>query len=206
MSKPAVTFVSLSDGQREVKRHWKAARVMFLLGAAGTGKTHAALAMALEDVFRQKRRVMLARPLVTCDEDMGFLPGDVNEKLLPWMGPFVDVLGEMTDAKWGNLSASIDTVPVGMLRGRTVRDATLIVDEAQNLTYSQLKCALTRVGENGRVVLCGDPDQSDRYDYRDSPLLDVAERLEDADFCRVVRFREDQIVRDPVITEILRLL
>jgi phosphate starvation-inducible PhoH-like protein len=101
------------------------------------------------------------------------------------------------------LSKRIEVVPTGMLRGRTVRDAVLVLDEAQNCSYAQLRCALTRIGEYGRLILTGDADQSDRFRTEDSPLMDIAQKLGDLDAVSVVRFGPEDQQRDPLINAIL---
>lgn len=132
----------------------------------------------------------------------------LEEKLSPWLGPLHDVWSSMSgDDDWAKLVKAlgkrIETIPVGMLRGRTVRDAVLILDEAQNCSYSQLKCALTRLGEYGRLILTGDADQSDRFRPEESPLMDVARKLADLDTVSVIRFTHADQQRDPLICDIL---
>jgi phosphate starvation-inducible PhoH-like protein len=205
-----------NDGQREVFDLWSRSRILFLIGPAGVGKTHIAMALALRDALKVSRskgtdrgKVMLSRPMVTIDEDIGHLPGDVNEKTAPWLLPFHDVLTQISFNKFDELSKEVDLemVPIGMMRGRTILNGTLIVDEAQNASYEQLKCVLTRIGRNSKIVICGDPDQSDKYDYKNCPLNIIADRLTDLDTVSVVDFDgvEDQL-RDPIISNILDLI
>lgn len=209
----SITVEPRSPGQQMVMDLWPRSRILFLLGAAGVGKSHIALALATAEILsmpkKERGKLMLSRPMVTCDEPIGFLPGDLTEKTLPWLSPFQDVFGQMSFAKWESLAAELELemVPVGMLRGRTVRNGVLVLDEGQSLTPAQLKCALSRIGTGGRIVICGDPDQSDRYPPNKCPLVDTAKRLEKLDTVSVVRFHpvRDQL-RDPLVSEILELL
>ena len=104
-------------------------------------------------------KLFLARPTISVDEQLGFMPGNMEEKLGVWAGAFKDCLGDLTYASLEDFDTEL--VAVGMLRGRTIKNAILIVDEAQNLTYNQLKCIVTRMGKNAKIILCGDPRQSD---------------------------------------------
>lgn len=200
-----------SEAQRRAIDLWPRSRVLFLLGPAGTGKTAVALGLALAAVLRAaapRLRLLLTRPTVACDEDLGYLPGDLGEKLGPWLAPFRDVLGDLSFAKWDDVRAAADVelVPVGLLRGRTVANGVLVADEAQNMTAAQVKCLLTRVGRNGRLIVCGDPDQSDRFAPGRVPVLDAARRLADLDTVSLVQFTAADVVRDPLVGEILARL
>lgn len=202
-----------TPGQRRVVDLWHRSRVLFLIGGAGTGKTHISLALALSDALKksakERGKIMLTRPMITVEEPIGYLPGTVDEKVLPWLMPFHDVLGQITFTRWEELQQSVDveSVPLGMLRGRTIRDGVLICDEMQNSSYAQIKCVLTRIGFGSKIVLCGDTDQSDLFNADESPLMDVANRLEHLDTVSVVYFdpKIDQ-VRDPLVSDILDCL
>ena len=140
----SVIFNALNDSQQIVKIKWHSSRLMILRGIPGGGKTFIALAMALTDIKNKSvSKLMVARPAVECGETLGFLPGTLDDKILPWMGPISDVISDMSYAKLEDFP--IEMVSCGMLRGRTVKNATLIVDEAQNLSYAQLKCIVTRI-------------------------------------------------------------
>lgn len=135
----------------------------------------------------------------------------LEEKLTPWLGPLADVWSSMSgDEDWSKfvklMGKRLETVPIGMLRGRTVRDAVLVIDEAQNCSYPQLKCALTRIGEYGRIILNGDADQSDRYRPEESPLMDICRRLSNLDTVSVIRFTHSDQQRDPLVNDILERL
>jgi phosphate starvation-inducible PhoH-like protein len=200
------------ESQQAARDLWKQSRIMFLVGPAGGGKSHCALGLALNEVFRSSTtRLLLSRPQITVGEQSGFLPGSLEEKLSPWLGPLYDVWSAMSGAdEWSKLvkvlGKRIEIVPTGMLRGRTIRDAVLVLDEAQNCSYAQLKCALTRIGEYGRIIFTGDADQSDRFRPEESPLMDVARRLADLDTISVVRFTHADQQRDPLINDMLERL
>jgi predicted ribonuclease YlaK len=162
-------FKPRGERQKEAVECWMRSRIVFLLGPSGVGKSAVALALAIQEALKPESRfkkIWLSRPLVQCDEDIGMLPGTLEDKLGPWLAPFRDCLGSLSTDKWDKLEAAIDveSVPVGMLRGRTIREGSLICDEFQNCTASQVKCALTRLGDYSRIVFCADPDQSDRFD------------------------------------------
>ena len=207
MAKPKVKTVSFKpahDGQKEVSRVWKDSKCLFILGPAGTGKTHVAIANAMIDVLKgTATKVFLARPAVEIEESLGFVKGNLAEKLGTWMGPFGDVLDEMSGTKLEDWTDVIELVPVGRLGGRTIRDGTLIVDEAQNCTYRQLKCILTRVGKTGRVVLSGDYEQSELHNC---PLRQVASLVSQVDGCQSVTFTNEQNLRDPFVSDVLRVM
>lgn len=135
----------------------------------------------------------------------------VEDKLASWLAPLYDVWSSISkDEDWSKLVKAlgkrIETVPTGMLRGRTVRDAILLLDESQNCSYNQLKCALTRIGEGGRLILTGDADQSDKYRSEESPLMDVARRLSDLEAVSVIRFTAADQQRSELVTQILERL
>lgn len=200
-----------SKNQQLVVDRWADSKILFLLGLAGCGKTHLSLGLALQDAFSHKRdngpkpTIMLTRAMVGCDEDPGLFPGDPSMKIWPWLAPFSDVLGSLTNESWEELQSSVDIQPihVGLCRGRTVSNGVLICDEAQSLTRSQLVCLVTRVGRGGKVVLCGDPFQSDRFRPEESPLVDIAERLSDLPEVSVIKFNKADQQREPLINKIL---
>lgn len=201
-----LVYAPLNAGQRELAEGWAGAKFVVLMGTAGTGKTTAALAHALQDYQAKRiRKIMLCRPTVSTEEDIGFLPGDLSMKLAPWLAPFADTLGCISQSTLDDLSAFIEFVPAGMLRGRTVRDAVLIVDEAQNLTRAQVVCAATRVGRRGKVVLCGDPSQSD-LPAHPNPLADAARRVRRVPGALTVQFTEADQLRDEFVSAVLKAL
>lgn len=207
-------YVPRNKGQKLVQQAYLQHDIIICLGPAGSGKTHAAVAPALQTVMGRKskvRRILLARPQVEAGEEMGFLPGDLNEKMAPWVAPVCDVIRTMTHIKSEVIFKEyIEVVPLAFMRGRTFDRAVAILDEAQNCTMSQLRMFLTRVGEHGKLILCGDPEQSDVGDGY--ALEDVADALEglaitDSDgkvhSVGVVRFTDADIIRHPLIGAIL---
>ena len=198
---PEVIFKPKNVAQRKMQAIWSHSRIIFAIGKAGTGKSHAALALALMD---RRPPLWLCRPAISCGEELGFEPGTLDEKLLSWMAPFADVLSSMSFEKLDKLIDKIncEALSVGRLRGRTV-NGTLIVDEAQNLSRAQLTCVLTRLGEHGKIVICGDPGQSD---LSHSPLEEVADSIKDLEGVAQVDFPIDGCCRDPLVVKILERL
>jgi len=199
-----------NPSQIEVFAKWRESKVLILTGPAGTGKTSCATAGAIGDIIHGKaERVYLCRPTVTIQEDLGFLPGSLNEKILPWMGSFSDVLGDMSHKKLEEILDIVEFIPVGMIRGRTIKNGTLICDEAQNLTYQQLKAILTRLGKNSKIILCGDPDQSDLNNNSNSdlnPLTEVSNKLQYLKEASIIRFTMKDQMRDEFVNEVINCL
>lgn len=198
-----------SPAQEKAEELWKKSRIMFFLGPAGTGKTTSALGMAIRDSLKtENAQIWLSRPTIACGESLGYLPGDIDEKLMPWLAPFQDCFGDLSNDTFDNLLKKIDieAVAVGMLRGRTIKNGFLICDEMQNATAPQIKCVLTRLGKNSKIILCGDTDQSDLYTSKKSPLLDAARKLADLEPVSIIYFSDKDQLRDKLITDILTLL
>ena len=179
------------------------------LGPAGTGKTYLAIAKAVEALEQNRvSRIVLSRPAVEAGESLGFLPGDLQEKLAPYLRPLYDALTERVGNK--RLKALladniIEIAPVAYMRGRTLNDAFVVIDEAQNCTYTQIKMLLTRLGWRSTMVLTGDPDQTDLLPGM-SGLGPVAERLEKVPAIAVVRLSDADIVRHPLVASMLTVL
>lgn len=196
----------------EQKLAWEQYRdkdVTFLIGPAGTGKTHLAVGFALNELFRKtKRKVVLTRPVVEAGENLGFLPGTLEEKIDPYMLPLFDAIEEMVGR--GNLSefvkSKIEIAPVAYMRGRTFKDCVVILDEAQNCTMTQMKMVLSRLGRDSKMIVTGDPMQSDLYGRGASPLTEVADRLSSIPEIGVVRFSTSGIVRHPLVGKMLTAL
>jgi len=183
--------------------------VVVALGPAGTGKTYIAITKAVE-ALEQKRvsRMVLTRPAVEAGESLGFLPGDLTEKLAPYLRPLYDALTERLGTK--RLKALlaegvIEIAPVAYMRGRTLNHCFVVIDEAQNCTYGQLKMLLTRLGWRSTMVLTGDPDQTDLLSGM-SGLTDIAGRLEQVSEIAVVRLGDADIVRHPLVGNMLTVL
>jgi phosphate starvation-inducible PhoH-like protein len=210
-----VSFAPKNAAQQDCVDLWPRSRILFFTGPAGTGKTHCALALSLLEIINippiaaKKPMLMLTRPTIAVDnKKMGFLPGSLEEKIFPWLSPLMDVYGEISFSKFEKLQSLIDLqmTPVEMLRGRTIRNGVLIIDEAQDLSPNEIKCALTRIGKNSKIIFCGDPDQSSLYTRKNSPLLNAATRLDDLDVVSTVKFTEADQCRDQLINDILKRL
>ena len=183
--------------------------VVVAVGPAGTGKTYLAIAKAVEALEAGRAgRIVLSRPAVEAGESLGYLPGDLGEKLAPYLRPLYDALTERLGTK--RLKAllaegAIEVAPVAYMRGRTLNDCFIVIDEAQNCTYSQLKMLLTRLGWRSTMILTGDPDQTDLLTGM-SGLRDIAERLDRVDGIKVVRLSDADIVRHPLVAGMLTVL
>ena len=183
--------------------------VVLALGPAGTGKTYLAIAKAVDALEAGRAsRIVLSRPAVEAGESLGFLPGDVGEKLAPYLRPLYDALTERLGTKRLKTylaEGTIEIAPVAYMRGRTLNDCFIVIDEAQNCTYTQIKMLLTRLGWHSTMVLTGDPDQTDLLPGL-SGLSDIATRLERVGTIAVVRLGEADIVRHPLVAEMLGVL
>ena len=183
--------------------------VVLALGPAGTGKTYLAIAKAVEALESGKvSRIVLSRPAVEAGESLGFLPGGLDEKLAPYLRPLYDALTERLGTK--RLKAMladgiIEIAPVAYMRGRTLTECFVVIDEAQNCTYTQFMLLLTRLGWRYTMVLTGDPDQTDLLPGM-SGLGDIATRLEKLPDVPVVRLSDSDIVRHPLVASMLTVL
>lgn len=179
------------------------------LGPAGTGKTYLAISSAVEALEAGEiERIILSRPAMEAGESIGYLPGDMHEKMAPYLRPLYDALGDRLGGKRVKAlieDGTIEIAPVGFMRGRTLNNAFVVIDEAQNCTYSQLKMLLSRLGWNSTMVVTGDPAQSDLLDNL-SGLKDIANRLEKVDGIAVVRLTGADIVRHPLVAKMLDVL
>ena len=183
--------------------------MVMALGPAGTGKTYLAIAKAVEALEAGKvGKIVLSRPAVEAGESIGFLPGDVEDKLAPYLRPLYDALSDRLSMKRVRAliaEGAIEIAPVGYMRGRTLNNAFVVIDEAQNCTYVQLKMLLTRLGWSSTMVITGDPAQSDLLPEL-SGLGEVARRLEAVGDIAVVRLGESDIVRHPLVASMLGVL
>ena len=198
-----------SEGQTRLIEAVDRHNLVMALGPAGTGKTYLAIAKAVAALEAGKvGKIVLSRPAVDAGESIGFLPGDVEDKLAPYLRPLYDALSDRLSMKRVRsliTEGAIEIAPVGYMRGRTLNNAFVVIDEAQNCTYVQLKMLLTRLGWNSTMVVTGDPNQSDLLPEL-SGLATVAERLEQVDDIAVVRLTEVDIVRHPLVASMLAVL
>jgi phosphate starvation-inducible protein PhoH and related proteins len=180
--------------------------LVFGVGPAGTGKTYLAAAFGAALLKqRQVERLILSRPAIEAGERLGFLPGDLKEKVDPYLRPLYDALYEvMGDARDKLIEQGvIEVAPLAFMRGRTLSRAFVILDEAQNCTTMQMKMFLTRLGEDSRMVVTGDPSQSDLADASAEGLRQALELLDGVEAVAVVRFGEGDVVRHPLVTRIV---
>jgi len=181
--------------------------IIFALGPAGTGKTYLAVAQAVSQLITGSvDRLILSRPAVEAGERLGFLPGDMKEKVDPYLRPLYDALYDCLPAEQVErriASGEIEIAPIAFMRGRTLADAFVILDEAQNTTPMQMKMFLTRFGQNSRMVVCGDPKQVDLPDPSKSGLADAVSRLEGVEGIATVTFGIGDVVRHPVVGRIV---
>jgi phosphate starvation-inducible PhoH-like protein len=182
--------------------------LVFGIGPAGTGKTYLAVAMAVSALLNKKvSRIILTRPAVEAGERLGFLPGTLQEKIDPYLRPLYDALFEMLDAEKVEKFVErniIEVAPIAFMRGRTLNDSFIILDEAQNSTPEQMKMVLTRQGFNSKMVVTGDVTQTDLPAGRRSGLLDAIEVLRGIDEIRFVHFDERDVVRHSLVQRIIK--
>lgn len=203
------TVKPMSAGQGLLMQAIKDHNLTLALGPAGTGKTYLAISSAVASLEKgEVDRIVLSRPAIEAGESIGFLPGDMNEKMAPFLRPLYDALSDRLGSK--RLKAmmadgSIEIAPVGYMRGRTLNNAFVVIDEAQNCTYAQIKMLLTRLGWHSTMVLTGDPDQSDLLPGV-SGLADIARRLEVVEGISIVRLADADIVRHPLVASMLTVL
>lgn len=182
--------------------------LVFAVGPAGTGKTYVAIALAVRALKnREIKRIILTRPAVEAGERLGFLPGDLKDKLDPYLQPLYDALGDMIPPKKLQefiAEGTIQIAPLAYMRGRTLDRACVILDEAQNTNLAQLKMFLTRMGSNAKFIVTGDATQVDLPHREDSGLLKGISLLEGIKGISVIRFSNEDIVRHPLVTKIVK--
>jgi phosphate starvation-inducible protein PhoH and related proteins len=198
-----------SDGQRQLMQAIERYHLTIALGPAGTGKTYLAVSAAVAALEAgEVGRIVLTRPAVEAGERLGYLPGDVGEKLAPYLRPLNDALGERLGGRRVKrlmTEGAIEIAPIAFMRGRTLNNAFIVIDEAQNCTYGQIKMMLTRLGWHSTMVVTGDPDQSDLLDGL-SGLAEIARRLDPIADVAVVRLGDGDIVRHSLVAEMLTVL
>ena len=203
------TVRARTEGQQILLDAIKDHNLSLALGPAGSGKTYLAIASAVEALEAGDiERIVLSRPAMEAGESLGYLPGDMHEKMAPYLRPLYDALGDRMGGKRVKQlidDGTIEIAPVGFMRGRTLNNAFVVIDEAQNCTYAQLKMLLSRLGWNSTMVVTGDPQQSDLLDNM-SGLNDIAARLEKVPDIAVVRLTSQDIVRHPLVAKMLDVL
>ncbi|ABC63792.1 predicted phosphate starvation-inducible protein [Erythrobacter litoralis HTCC2594] len=202
------TIVPRSAMQATYMRSLVRDDIIFALGPAGTGKTYLAVAQAVSQLINGSvQRLILSRPAVEAGEKLGFLPGDMKDKVDPYLRPLYDALYDCMPPEQVErrlASGEIEIAPIAFMRGRTLADAFVILDEAQNTTREQMKMFLTRFGQNSRMVVCGDPKQVDiPGGDRMSGLADAVGKLEGVDGFGTIRFTAADVVRHPIVGRIV---
>jgi phosphate starvation-inducible protein PhoH and related proteins len=181
--------------------------IVFAIGPAGTGKTYLAMAMAVASLLKKEvNRVVLARPAVEAGEKLGFLPGDLAEKVNPYLRPLYDALHDMmefADASRLIQQGVIEVAPLAFMRGRTLNDSFVILDEAQNATPEQMKMFLTRLGFSSKAVITGDVTQTDLPQGKTSGLIQARSLLEGIEGIKFIHFTRDDVVRHPLVQKII---
>jgi len=205
---PKRTVIPRSKKQKDYIRALKESDIVISNGPAGTGKTYLAVAVALT-MFLEKKidRIILSRPAVEAGERLGFLPGDMKDKVDPYLRPLYDSLYDLLDYEKIQKKieiGDIEIAPVAFMRGRTLKNSFAILDEAQNATDIQIKMFLTRIGENSKIVVNGDSSQIDLINKNHSGLLRSKDLLKNLDEISVVDFDHTDVVRHPLVTKIVK--
>jgi phosphate starvation-inducible PhoH-like protein len=201
-------IVPKSEGQRGYVAAISQNDVVIGIGPAGTGKTYLGVACALDALYKKRvRKIILARPAVEAGENLGFLPGDLQEKVDPYLRPLYDALEDMMPhdhVRRALEDSTIEIAPLAYMRGRTLSDAFVILDEAQNATRAQMKMFLTRLGVNSRVVITGDKTQIDLGSPSESGLLEVEDILSGIDGISFVYLDERDVIRHRLVKDIIK--
>ena len=204
---PKRSVISRSQKQKEYVKSLKNNQITMSLGPAGTGKTYLAVAVALSMLLEKKvERIILSRPAVEAGERLGFLPGDLKDKIDPYLRPLYDSLYDLLDydkIQRKIESGAIEIAPLAFMRGRTLKNSFAILDEAQNATRIQIKMFLTRIGENSKLVVNGDPSQIDLPNKNQSGLAESQNILKGIKEIAVINFDHQDVVRHPLVTKIV---
>lgn len=197
-----------TPGQRRIVSSSAEHDIVFAIGPAGTGKTYTSVALAVQALKNRKvRKIILARPAVEAGENLGFLPGDLKEKIDPYLRPLYDALEDMIDRDRLELHLTknvIEIAPLAYMRGRTLNNAFVILDEAQNATNTQMKMFLTRIGFNSRAIITGDITQTDLPHRQQSGLISIQNILQDIDGIDFVYLGEEDVVRHKLVRDIIK--
>ena len=205
---PKKSVIARSEKQSEYITALKENDVIMALGPAGTGKSFLAVSVAITLLIEKKiDRVILSRPAVEAGEKLGFLPGDMKEKVDPYLRPLYDALYELFGADKIDKkieTGEIEIAPLAFMRGRTLKNCFAILDEAQNATETQIKMFLTRIGENSKLVVNGDPSQVDLINKTQSGLIKSKNILKDLKEIKIIEFDHNDVVRHPLVSKIIR--
>ncbi|RPG94411.1 MAG: PhoH family protein [Candidatus Pelagibacter sp. TMED263] len=205
---PRKSVIARSEKQSDYIKALKENEIVLSLGPAGTGKSFLAVSVAVTLLLEKKiDRVILSRPAVEAGEKLGFLPGDMKEKVDPYLRPLYDALYELFGADKIDKkieSGEIEIAPLAFMRGRTLKNCFAILDEAQNATETQIKMFLTRIGENSKLVVNGDPSQIDLMNKSHSGLIKSKNILKNLDEIRIIEFDHTDVVRHPLVSKIIR--
>ena len=205
---PKKSVIARSEKQSDYIKALKTSDITMALGPAGTGKSFLAVSVAITLLMEKKvERVILSRPAVEAGEKLGFLPGDMKEKVDPYLRPLYDALYDLfgfekIQKKLEN--GEIEIAPLAFMRGRTLKNSFAILDEAQNATETQIKMFLTRIGENSKLVVNGDPSQIDLPNKSHSGLLKSRKILSNIDEIKIIEFTHKDVVRHPLISKIIK--
>ena len=204
---PKRSVIPRSKKQKEYVRALKTNQIIMSLGPAGTGKTYLAVAVALSMLLEKKvQRIILSRPAVEAGERLGFLPGDMKEKIDPYLRPLYDSLHDMFDydkIQRKMETGEIEIAPLAFMRGRTLKNCFAILDEAQNAPQTQIKMFLTRIGENSKLVVNGDPSQIDLPNKNQSGLVQSKNILKEIKEISIINFDHNDVIRHPLVTKIV---
>ena len=204
---PKRSVIPKSKKQKEYVRALRTNQIVMSLGPAGTGKTYLAVAVALSMLLEKKvERIILSRPAVEAGEKLGFLPGDMKDKIDPYLRPLYDSLYDLLDydkIQRKIESGAIEIAPLAFMRGRTLKNSFAILDEAQNATEIQIKMFLTRIGENSKLVVNGDPSQVDLPNKNQSGLIKSQAILKGIKEISVINFDHQDVMRHPLVTKIV---
>ena len=205
---PKKSVIARSEKQSEYIKALKENDIVMSLGPAGTGKSFLAVSVAITLLIEKKiDRVILSRPAVEAGEKLGFLPGDMKEKVDPYLRPLYDALYELFGADKIDKkieTGEIEIAPLAFMRGRTLKNCFAILDEAQNATETQIKMFLTRIGENSKLVVNGDPSQVDLINKKDSGLIKSKKILKNLEEIKIIEFDHNDVVRHPLVSKIIK--
>jgi len=204
---PKKNIFARTEKQKKYINNLVSSNIIFSLGPAGTGKTYLAVAVAVSKLISgEVKKIILSRPAVEAGENLGFLPGDLKEKIDPYLIPLYDSLYELVGYEKMQKKiedGTVEIAPLAFMRGRTLKDSFVILDEAQNATDTQIKMFLTRLGKNTTMVVNGDPSQIDLPPSKSSGLLKSVNILDDLDEIKITRFDTTDVQRHPLVSKII---